>query len=782
MRMSGNFMRMSRHLFFLTFFIFWIFFYSSEFSIAFEIPPFAKRINLRCPVKIETLNNKVSITKDPFSEALCLYDIIEERLKNAKNNKGVYRVDINNNMYFVIYAKSNFKIGELSLQLKNPTTKNMKPLKFLNVFFVQTIDFDNNRITMIRRSDGLEYTITIPDFEKAFLWYTDLIDAGRVFIPVYGFLSIPNDSKKAVNVYTTWKKDKKVFRRSIDNELQYDFYKVLDYKNGFYLLGISQNEYYFEKEKKDWGIIGWVKEKFVVLWRSRYYFHPLTEVSYYNENMNKESKESEIFQFSNVVNQLYFKQDFPIVDSTYMMTKSYLSALVPFYKHFGFPELYPPYTADGPYIRVCILNPFRRQILDELIADVKKNIHVSFLLDTSKSMVPFKGFIESFHNEFNSSRKDEFGLYFINYFTFNDSSSSDNQFKKIDDIDDYDFIIKNIEFGSEKKDYDYKEPLITSIEKSIIYIKEQLKNLKHYVKILFIITDAGPNDYTKKRISEIKRTVNDFGIVFYFIIPDAPLISGKESIDDSPEEAYKELKKLISEDFLQKQSKYYKLIQFSNNRLSDIHQREELFKKNSKDIVKEIKMTINKNFEDTIYESNNRNSNIYLTQFVPLQLLKEIKEWKEVDNAQILGHMVKYIKFINNESQWDTRIAIPFQVMDTYIKATRDGEMGSTELFKKIFIVNSLISVSEVKKCEDIYEQLNNYVYERKDNDIKNLWQSALLGKNLLSLSLLGHNSNIKDISITKIDSILKERLFYFNESQKNENKYIYLRKNELFY
>jgi len=769
-------MKKSKNLLFWIFFVCLVCFYSLALSKPFKIPRAFNRINIRCPVEIETNqpNHQVRLKKASFSKAIRLYEIVDKRLKSAKKSNNVYKFDIKNKELFVVYAKSNFRAGELSLQLKQQSAKRVKPLRFLNVFFVQTIDFNSNIITMIRRYDRKEYTITIPDFEEAFLWYSDMLDSERVYIPVYGFLSIPKGTEEAVNVYTTWKEETPAFRQATDNELQYDFYKILDHKNGYYLIGNSLAQYDVEGNKEDWGITGWVKEKFIVLWRSRYYFHPLDEVTYYNDNSNQVSKNLDKYEFSNRINQFYVKQDFPIllprIETHSHGSERIYSQLRPFYMHFGFPQLYPPHTLlDFPYTRVCILNPFTRQVVDRIIKDVKSNMYIYFLIDSSKSMIPFKGFIKSFNKEISQYRHDNFGVNKKNYYAFNDSRTNDIFFKQIYDIDD-------IEFGNEVNDIDYKEPLISSMEKTITCIKEQIGPNEHYVKILFIITDAGPNDYNSEKISNIKKTFSDLGVVIYFIIPDGPLITGQSPTMDSPSKAYLSLKKMVTHDFLQRQQyNYYKQIIFKSNPLSDDSTREDFFTDYSKNIAKEITSTINKQFKS---DSNEIDNNHFLLQFVSLKLLKLIKQWKKNAEAdpQIQGHIVKYIDFISHPDKWDGRIAIPYEIINTFKKAIINGETGNIELLKKIFIVNSLISITSVNECIDIYDQLNEYIFEEKDEQLDYL----------LSLALIDNTykvrSNIKDISIQKITTFINTRSFFLNKNNKMKGmKFIYLKKEELF-
>ena len=69
--------------------------------------------------------------------------------------------------------------------------------------------------------------------------------------------------------------------------MDYDFYKVLDYRDGYYLLAQDFNEFDYRANIEDFGIIGWVKKEYITLWRSRLYYHPRRPVTFFRRRCRR---------------------------------------------------------------------------------------------------------------------------------------------------------------------------------------------------------------------------------------------------------------------------------------------------------------------------------------------------------------------------------------------------------------------------------------------------------------------------------------------------------------
>jgi len=208
----------------------------------------------------------------------------------------------------------------------------------------------------------------VSDFEKGFLWYNALLDKNRAFIPVYGFLSLPGEAVEFPTIWNSWQDHKKDSATPPESLVDYDFYKVLDYQNGYYLLAQDFNEFDYRSNREDIGIIGWVEKKYITLWRSRLYYHPLQPVPFFNDQEGKdESLEAgEINKF--YVEHVYLKERLfrDIVE------KLDQESLHKFYTHFGFPQLtHPQYTKDEHYAKVFIPGAFTPRLMRLLSSSIK---------------------------------------------------------------------------------------------------------------------------------------------------------------------------------------------------------------------------------------------------------------------------------------------------------------------------------------------------------------------------------------------------------------------------
>ncbi|MCP4345371.1 MAG: hypothetical protein GY795_07575 [Desulfobacterales bacterium] len=362
----------------------------------------SKRINIKCPSDISGKKN-IQIKKNSIIGSLNLYASIDDNFKKYRKAEGDYSFVFSNDFtkgdILIARAKAPFDKGMLI------TLKPQTDIDFLDVFLISKIS-QNNEELIIQKKDGTEYTIGLGEFEKAFIWYSDLLDKDRAYIPVYGFLSIPANYNKPSNIYIKWNNNYNNIWKSYAQSLTHcDFYKVLDYQNGYYLLGEDREIFYHEGEKGECGIVGWVEEKYVVLWRSRLYYHSTESFKNKNEevkyfNVEEDGSPGSEFDKSDKINQFYITQSYPNKQRLKDLVKrDTFNNLEKFYLNFGFPEIYPPYTTGkGDYANVLILGAFTNKVVKEIVKAVKANINAFFLVDVSESMKPFKEFVEIFNN------------------------------------------------------------------------------------------------------------------------------------------------------------------------------------------------------------------------------------------------------------------------------------------------------------------------------------------------------------------------------------------------
>jgi len=254
----------------------------------FAVPPdfnADRRVNVKCPATID-YDWEGQFEVDGFMQTIRrLYHELEKNLWAAERRavEGQYgdgyafSDDPNKGIFFISHAKAFFPSG--SLDSLYPPEK----IDFQEIFYVSEIDWDKQQLSIIRQRGKKKYSIGVGDFEKAFLWYNALLDKHRAFIPLYGFLSLPGEADEFPTIWNSWEAHKKDTATPPESLVDYDFYKVLDYKDGYYLLAQDYNEFDYRDNIEDFGIIGWVEKKYITLWRSRLYYHPQQKVQFFDD-------------------------------------------------------------------------------------------------------------------------------------------------------------------------------------------------------------------------------------------------------------------------------------------------------------------------------------------------------------------------------------------------------------------------------------------------------------------------------------------------------------------
>ena len=204
-----------------------------------------RRVHIKCPCTIDK-DRKGRFQADGLMNTLRrLYHELDNNLKASERKAEAgkpgagytFSDDPNTGIFFVAHAKAFFPEGTLKSLV--PKDK----IDFQEVFYVTDIDWDSGRVRIARQRDRKAFSIHIPDFERAFIWYNALLDKQRAYIPVYGFLSLPGEADAFPTIWNSWEKHRKDTATPPESLVDYDFYKILDYRDGYYLLAKDFNEF-----------------------------------------------------------------------------------------------------------------------------------------------------------------------------------------------------------------------------------------------------------------------------------------------------------------------------------------------------------------------------------------------------------------------------------------------------------------------------------------------------------------------------------------------------------
>ena len=383
-----------------------------------------RRVNVKCPSTIDQVREG-QFEIDGFKHTIKrLYHELDKNLKSSYQKKingensaiYIFSDDPNQGRFYISHAKAFFPSGNLGSL--TPKSK----INFQEVFYITKIDWNTQQIEIVRQRDRKKFSIDVPDFEKAFLWYNALLDKNRAYIPVYGFLSLPGEASEFPTIWNSWESHQTDTATPPESLIDYDFYKILDYRNGYYLLGKDYNELDYRSNVEDFGIIGWVKRDYITLWRSRLYYHPMQPVQFFNakDDRNVAIESGEINSF--YVEHVYLKERL----FNDIVEKLDQESLHEFYLHFGFPQLTHPEAIKGhSYSKVFVPGAFTPRIMKLLSKSLKRNLNIFFLLDVSESMRPFADYVKSFNKSVSDMKDEGIGLRMNKIYAYWDSSKSD---------------------------------------------------------------------------------------------------------------------------------------------------------------------------------------------------------------------------------------------------------------------------------------------------------------------------------------------------------------------
>jgi len=750
---------------------------------AYAIPPdfnADRRVNIKCPSTIDR-DHEGQFELDGFKNTLRrLYHELDKNLKGAgqkdaagKDGKGyAFSADPNHGRFFICHAKASFSPGDidsLSPQIK---------IDFQEVFFITRIDWDRQQVELIQQRSRKKFTIDIPDFEKAFLWYNALLDKNRAFIPVYGFLSLPGEASEFPTIWNSYKQNKTDTATPPESLIDYDFYKILDYRNGYYLLGKDYNELDYRDNIEDFGIIGWVQKKYITLWRSRLYYHPLQQAKFF-----KNIKDDQASAETDEINRFY-------VEHAYLKERLFndiaekldQESLHKFYTHFGFPQLsHPEFSQNNNFSKVFIPGAFTPRLMKLLGKTLKKNLNTFFLIDVSESMRPFADYVISFNKVVRDMRNEGIGLRMNRVFAYWDSLGSDRDMKvapgftRVKRADQITFI-KN------SRDKNYTEPLIRALTKALREIESLQQDrliLPLHEKLLFIITDAGANDRTDNQLSDILGKARSLNLRIYFVYPDSHGIkTANRSLLDTPDQAYKNLENMIR--FFETKNPedgniIFRKFRFKGKSLKSQTARQSDFMKQHKRLLGGIKTYI-----DHVFGSNGSGKlpKDVILYFSDEKLLGKMRKWSD-RRIQVLNHVTRFIKQVDNRSLWEERIAIPAKPIESYIRAIRTQDDISLSDLKKLIIMNSLISVDDIKTCRKLYNSIKPLIEKKTFKTADAVFYKALTsnepGQEIRWNRALGEDRKL-------LGEYLSERGFHLNSfNQAVQRKFMYLKVEELY-
>jgi hypothetical protein len=737
-----------------------------------------RRVNIKCPTAIDEIGQ---FQTDGFMNTLRrLYNELDENLKSSERADisgrygGGYSFsdDPNEGIFYITHAKATFPAGNLeSLSPKDE-------IRFQEVFLIKSIDWNRQEVEMTRQRDRRMFTINVPDFEKGFIWYNALLDKDRAYIPVYGFLSLPGEAQEFPMIWDGWEAHKKDTATPPESLVDYDFYKVLDYRDGYYLLAKDFYEFDYRDNIEDFGIIGWVKKDYITLWRSRLYYHPMKEARFFNErdDVTASVETDEINRF--YVEHVYLNESL-FSDIVERLDQENLHR---FYTHFGFPQLGDPeYSGSANTVKVFIPGAFTPRLMRLLNQSMKRNLNTFFLLDISQSMKPFADYVKSFNKSVNDMEKSGIALRANRIYAYRDSPESDvdidadPDFKRVKRAED-------LKFGEGSKDKNYTEPMMRSFGKlldEIAKLQDEKVILPLQEKLLFIITDAGANDLTDDAFSMTVKRAKDLNVKVYLIHPsDSGVRVGSASLDDTPEGAYEDLVRLISS-FESENPEggdiIFREFEFNTKGLLSQERRQKDFSAQHKDLLDAIQRYMDHIFTDAGKGELPKDVILY---FSDERLLTEMRNWSD-RRIQVLNHVIKYIKSIDDHLLWEERIAIPAKPVESFLRAIRSQDDVSLSDLKKLVIINSLVSVDDIERCRTLYDHIKPLIEKRTFESADDIFYKALTRRQPVEGT--SWNETLGDES-GPLPEYLAEREFHLNSfNQAVQRKFMYIKVNELY-
>jgi hypothetical protein len=412
---------------------------------------------------------------------------------------------------------------------------------------------------------------------------------------------------------------------------------------------------------------------------------------------------------------------------------------------------------------------------------MKRNLNTFFLFDVSRSMKPFADYVKSFNRSVSEMEKSGVALRTNRIYAYRDSAESDVDIKAEPDFT----RVKrpeDLDFGEKSQDKNYNEPLMRAFTKTLDEIEklqEEKVILPLHEKLLFIITDAGANDLTDDAFSLTVKRAKDLNLRVYLIHPsDSGVRVGSVNMTDSPEGAYGDLVRLISSyeaanpeggDII------FREFEFNTKGLLSEEGRQKDFSAQHKVLLDAIQRYMDHIFTDSDTGELPKDVILY---FSDQRLLTEMRNWSD-RRIQVLNHVIKYIKSIDDPLFWEERIAIPANPVESFLRAIRNQDDVSLSDLKKLVIINSLVSVDDIERCRMLYDHIKPLIEKKTSESADDIFYKALTRRdpdeNTSWNEALGEETG-------PLGEYLTEREFHLNSfNQAVQRKFMYIKVDELY-
>jgi len=266
--------------------------------------------------------------------------------------------------------------------------------------------------------------------------------------------------------------------------------------------------------------------------------------------------------------------------------------------------------------------------------------HEIFLIDDSSSM---KNIISKFKNLLNNRAK---------IFTYKDSNKNEIDFQSYDGK--VNFVNRKIITTDNVSDTDYKEPLLTALDKILSNDNNSIMNSN-----IAILTDAGTNEKDEKFLKTLKETIIDkikkYNINIIFVIPDnAPSADTyNKNVKDNPKEAHEKLLELIN--FFE--NKAPGKINIQKYSLKNCNFEQLIFFKDIKNNNLDIRAIIKADLINYLNEKKLNDKKFYMT----LQLLIIIDNFlpvNKISDLKYLKYLYSYIERYIFEGNYNLQVAL----------------------------------------------------------------------------------------------------------------------------
>jgi hypothetical protein len=341
---------------------------------------------------------------------------------------------------------------------------------------------------------------------------------------------------------------------------------------------------------------------------------------------------------------------------------------------------------------------------------------------------------------------------------------------------------ENLVFAHKSIDSNYGEPFIRAFMKVLGEIESLQKQgliLPLHEKLLFIITDAGANDLTEELLTRTIERSKRLNLRVYLVYPDKTGVRNiNVSLDDSPQAAYDNLVDLIGRyesSNTQGGDITFRQFKFDTGVLLSKDVREEDFSKQHRKLLDAIQAYLNHIFTAKGGEELPRDIVLY---FSDQRLLTEMRKWSD-RRIQVLNHVIKYIRSIDDPMIWEERIAIPAKPVESFLREIRRQDDVSLSDLKKLIIINSLVSVDDIGQCRKLYDHIKPLIEMRTFKSADDVFYKALIRRDpdegTTWNKALGEDSGL-------LGGYLSQREFHLNSfNQAVQRKFMYIKVNELY-